>query len=153
MGKRGPAPQPMALKLARGTLRKRDGDPAAQPQAAPAALGKSPDSLGDSGRKVWEIIGPKLVTAGVLTELDVGPFLRYCEAHDHVARLAAALESEGDTFTTKKGFVCQNPAVNQRFKWLDKIERFEARFGMSASDRCGIQVAKSTPAVPTRVRA
>lgn len=155
MGLRGPPKTPAAIKLAHGTFRKdRDGDPAAQPQAPPASLGKAPEALGDLGKRVWDEAGPKLVTAGTLTVLDVAPFTRYCRAHDEVARLDAILGEHGEYFTTEQGYVGQHPAVNQRFKWLAELNRFESRFGMTASDRCGIQLpGKGKNAVPTRARA
>lgn len=154
MGKRGPPKTPAAIKLARGTLRSRDGDPAAQPQAPPAVLGVPPNCLLDDGREVWLATGPRLVASGVLTELDLVPFARYCRAHDEVARLDGILEKQGEYFETEQGYVGQHPAVNQRFKWLAEINRFESRFGMTASDRCGIQLPGRTPVGPrARTRA
>ena len=141
MGQRGPAKTPAAIKIARGTHRAdRDGDPALQPQAAPAQLGDPPSHLGEHGRRAWLEVGPILVTAGTLTELDIGPFLRYCEAHDELADDRETLEREGKDFTTDKGFVCQHPAVNRCYKTRAEMARFEARMGMTASDRCGIQL-------------
>lgn len=79
---------------------------------------------------------------GLLTELDITPFERYCHAHDEIVRLGQVIESQGEYFTAESGYVGQHPAVNQRFKWIAEINRFEARFGMNASDRCGIEVGK-----------
>src|SRR5688572_16632889 len=118
MGKRGTHKTPDAIKIARGTLRSRDGDPALRPKSSPAVLMEPPEILGELGRRVWETTGPQLVAAGVLTEMDRIPFERYCRAHDEVVRLDAILKEQGEYFQTEQGYVGQHPAVNQRFKWL-----------------------------------
>lgn len=142
MGARGPKRLPDVLKIAAGTLRARDGDPASKPQPQPAAVGEPPAHLGDAGRERWLSLGPRLVELGLLTEIDLGPFVRYCQAHDEIERLDKVLEAQGEFFTAESGYVGQHPAVNQKFKWLAEKNRFEARFGMNASDRCGIIVGK-----------
>ena len=154
MGKRGPQKTPAIVKLARGTYRKdRDGDPATAPQFAPAVIGNPPAELGERGKATWLELGPKLAGQGLLTEVDVLPFARYCRALDEVIRLDALLVEQGEYFQTEQGYVGQHPAVNQRFKWLAEINRFESRFGMQASDRCGLQVGAKKAGLPTRSRA
>lgn len=154
MGKHGPKPTPSAIKLAKGTLRKdRHGDPEKQPQSGPAELGTPPGHLGEPGRAAWLNVGPQLVASGVLTTLDVTPFLRYCEAHDQIAKLTKVIDEEGETFSTDKGFICGHPAVGQRFRWLAELRQFEARFGMTASDRCGIQLPTAKAGPRSRARA
>ncbi len=153
MGKRGPPPTPAAIKISNGTLRSRDGDPSLQPQSPPATIGKPPSNFAKHAKAVWKDVGPRLVAAGTLTEMDVIPFTRYCRAHDEVARLDAILKEAGEYYTTETGYIGQHPAVNQRFKWLAEINRFEAHFGMTASDRCGIQLSKKNDGVRTRTRA
>lgn len=135
---------PDALKIARGTLRSRDGDPEAKPHPPTASIGEPPAQLREAGIEKWRTVGPQLVASGLLTELDITPFVRYCHAHDEVERLKEVIEQQGEYFTAESGYVGQHPAVNQKFKWLAEISRFEARFGMNASDRCGIEVSKPT---------
>jgi P27 family predicted phage terminase small subunit len=133
---------PDAIKIARGTLRSRDGDPDAKPHPPAASIGEPPAQLRETGIEKWRTVGPLLVSSGLLTEIDMTPFVRYCHAHDEVERLNLVIEEQGEYFTAESGYVGQHPAVNQKFKWLAEINRFEARFGMNASDRCGIEVAK-----------
>jgi P27 family predicted phage terminase small subunit len=145
---------PTPLRVARGTHRKdRHGDPAAEPKIDPATLGEPPGHLLSDGVLAWRHVGPLLVGSGLLTEADVGPFTRYCEALDQARIEASKIEAEGADFTTEKGFVCQHPAVNRRFKWLTEIRKFEDRFGMSAANRSGMQIAgKGEEGVETRQR-
>jgi P27 family predicted phage terminase small subunit len=147
--------EPTHLKVARGTYRPgRDPDPALQPKPEIAQIGEPPEGLGELGAKVWHTLGPRLVKLELLTEIDLAAFTRYCRAHDEIARLDQILREQGEYFHTEQGYVGQHPAVNQRFKWLAELNRFEQRFGMTASDRCGIQLpSKDKGGVSRRRRA
>ena len=156
MGKRGPPREPDAIKISRGTHRRdRHGDPSEKPQPAVVPFGDPPDNLGELGRQVWREYSGKLVDIGMLTEVDRPAFERYCRSHDEVAKCDAVLEKQGEYFVAESGYVGQHPAVNQRFKWLQEIKHFEARFGMSASDRSGLKIetSKKQTGVKTRQRA
>lgn len=156
MGRRGTKKAPTPVKLAMGTHRKdRDGDPDREP-TAPIVVDcpPPPDSLGEAGRECWLSELPKIIAAGYFTQLDTRAFERFCRAHDEVAKCDAVLLEEGEHTNTESGYICQHPAVNQRFKWLDIIRRYETDFWMNPTARAGKQLAgqrKST--VPKRSRA
>lgn len=148
MGKRGPKKAPATVKLARGTFRQdRDGDPAAAPRVGKvAACPPAPDELEEIGRSVWLDMLPRIITAGYFAELDLRAFERYCRAHDEVEKCDVLLEEHGEYFTAETGYVGQHPAVNQRFKWLDIIRRYEEAFWLNPTARSGKQVSTNKPA-------
>ena len=126
-----------------GTHRRdRDGDPKLEPNAEKiTACPPPPQSLGDSGRDAWLECLPKMIDAGYFTQLDIRAFERYCRAHDEVAKCDQLLLEEGEHSVAESGYVCQHPAVNQRFKWLDIIRRYEGEFWLNPTARSGKQVA------------
>ena len=154
MGKRGTKKAPATVKLARGTLRKdRDGDPKLAPRAALVVdCPQPPDSLGEHGREYWLTELPKIISAGYFTQLDLQAFARLCRAHDEVAKCDAVLLEEGEHTNTESGYICQHPAVNQRFKWLDIIRRYEDAFWMNPTARAGKQIGERKTAVASRQR-
>jgi len=144
MGKRGPRKEPAVVKLARGTFRSdRDGDIGQAPKT-PLVVDcpPPPDYLGEHGRNAWLDVLPGIIEGGYFTQLDLRAFGRgYCRAHDEVAKCDAVLAEEGEHATAESGYVCQHPAVNQRFKWLDIIRRYEDAFWLNPTARSGKQVA------------
>lgn len=151
MGKRGPVKEPAALKMAKGTYRAdRDALPA-MPHGEPAA----PQWLSVESREVWEIVLGELRTVdGLLARVDAFALARYCD--DWVQYWAASriIAASGMVSVSDNGAEYQHPAVGIRNKAADRMSRFEARFGMTPSDRSGLHVASSTPAgVRTRQRA
>ena len=143
MGKRGPKRSPTTVKMAEGTLRRsRDGDPDAEP--APTSLESSPpapEGLGDAGKAAWERNAKVLFDCGLLTIADLDLFREYCEAFDEKAKCVAAVEKDGEYQTNLTSqTIVQHPAINRRHKAEDKIRRLASAFGMSPSDRSGLQV-------------
>lgn len=156
MGKRGPRKAPTVLKITRGTHRAdRDGDPSLEPNAVPVVdCPPAPESLGEVGRAAWIDSLPKMIAAGYFTHLDLRAFERYCRAHDEVAKCDQILLEEGEyAVAGESGYIAQHPAVNQRFKWLDIMRRYEDAFWLNPTARSGKQIAKPGSAgVPKRQR-
>ncbi len=144
------------MKIAKGTARKdRDGDPSLAPRAVVVCDCPPPaESLLEAGRNYWIGELPKIIEAGYFSQLDIRSFERLCSAQDEVAKCDQILAEEGEYVTTDKGYVCQHPAVNQRFKWLDIIRRYEDAFWMNPTARSGKQISTgSKSTVPKRSRA
>jgi len=143
MGRRGPKKTPPEIKLAHGTHRDdRDGKPELQPGDSLTEVPRAPRSLGTVGKKVWKEATGLMVDAGYLTALDLSALELYCRAHDEVATLDEEIANVGTTYTTEKGFVGQMPQVNQRFKWLDIIRRYQLEFWLTPTARAGQQLTK-----------
>jgi P27 family predicted phage terminase small subunit len=154
--KTGPKRKPDTLKVADGTHRPtRDGDPSLAPKAPLIAnCPTPPEILGKDGRAAWIDVLPKMIGAGFFTQLDLLAFERYCRFHDEVAKCDAILLADGEYTVAETGYVCQHPAVNQRFKWLDMIRRYEDSFWLNPTARSGKQISsKAKSTVPKRNRA
>lgn len=129
--------------MAEGTLRpSRDGDPESEPRPTQlTAIPDPPDGLGEAGRSAWERNACVLFSCGLLTIADLDLFCEYCEAFDEKAKCIAAIEKDGEYQTNLTSqTIVQHPAINRRHKAEDKIRRLAAAFGMSPSDRSGLQV-------------
>ncbi len=143
------------MKIASGTFRKdRDGDPTLAPRASAVAdCPPPPESLGEHGRDYWLSELPKIIAGGYFTQLDIRAFERLCRAHDEVAKCDQTLEEQGEHSLSESGYICQHPAVNQRFKWLDIIRRYEADFWLTPTARAGKQIGEKKQRVASRKRA
>lgn len=144
MGKRGPRKAPAIVKIARGTARAdRDGDPVLAPKvSAIADCPSPPDGLGEDGRDYWIIQMPLMIQAAYFSSLDVKAFERCCRAVDEVAKCDRILLEEGEySVSGDSGYISQHPAVNQRFKWLEIIRRYEDAFWLNPTARSGKQIA------------
>src|SRR4051794_28860083 len=77
MARRGPKPQPTALKLLRGT--RKDRVNAAAP-SLPAGLPDPPEYLDPIALEFWEEHAPTLAAAGVLTVADRHGYAMLCDS-------------------------------------------------------------------------
>lgn len=146
MGLRGPKKTPEAVKIANGTFR-RDRDSAL---AMPAADHTPPGWLSEGSRAVWaNVVKDLSAVDGLLCTVDSFALARYCDDWVEYWAAVALVEEEGMVAFSEKGGAYQHPAVGIKNKAAERMARFEARFGMTPSDRCGL---KTTPAKPQGVR-
>lgn len=143
MGRRGPKPRPVELKVADGTYRAdRDGEISDLPKVSPiGSVPQPPAELGSVGAGIWTEKAPKLMEAGLLTPLDIAALTTYCRAHDEIAKCDEMVAEHGELIATKDSMK-GNPAVGWRFQWLEVKRRYEAEFGMTPSARSSIKVEK-----------
>jgi phage terminase small subunit len=128
MGKRGPKPTPTATLAQRGSWRAkvRDGEP------TPERLPECPAAPGDlmpSARSVWSSMAPSLYASGRLTADDVPAFARYCSTAALFRELAAGLD------------INDRGAVMNLRDMHNMLKEFDARFGLTPSDRAEMAVA------------
>lgn len=142
MGKRGPAKQPDAIQELHGRPGKRP--PRNNMPVPPGQLPTCPDWLGDVGRKVWDKVAPILDAMGVLTSVDGNALACYCEAWEDFQDARDEIETDGSTCTGKNGGAYLHPAVGRKNKAIERIKQFGAKFGMTPSDRTGIEVPGDT---------
>lgn len=93
MGRRGPAPQPTALKVLKGEKRPERLNP-----DAPKPIGKLPSppaDLGARAREVWERQLRSMGATGVLTPVDADAMRAYCEAVERYEVAARLLRDSG----------------------------------------------------------
>jgi P27 family predicted phage terminase small subunit len=151
MGLRGPKKQPAAVKVAKGTFR-RDRD-ASLPM--PAAGPIPPAWLSAESREVWAQVVEMLGRIpGLLAEIDAYALARYCDDWVEYWEAKRIVDTDGIVSLSEKGTEFQNPAVGVKNKAAERMTRFEARFGMTPSDRSGLGVSTSAPkGVRTRAQA
>ena len=138
MGKRGPAPIPTELKLLRGNPGKQKIDPNEVKPPSDNVL--CPDWIKGKAREQWDRLAPALSTAGMLTNLDVDMFAMLCQAIADFAQYNDAIK-EGKLPIYKQGDqIIPHPLISMRRRTLADVLKLGARFGMTPSDRVGLNV-------------
>lgn len=140
MGKRGPKPEPKALKLFKGTRFKRPD--AVEAQAA-TALPPAPEWLGAIGAAKWHEVGPHLVAIGLFAAIDGGALAQYCAAWDEFHQADEAVREVGLVVPTKAGFAA-NPAVKIRQAARAAIRQWGGEFGLSPAARVSLPSGQTT---------
>jgi P27 family predicted phage terminase small subunit len=145
MGRRGPAPEPTVIKMARGNpgLRK----PNAREPKPKAGNIKPPKYLAGESLKCWKSITPGLIATGVMTEADVPTLARYCTMYEQWLRYLAEVRAGRDVLTIYNDdgsvkYQQQTPAATMQQKLATSMLRIEQEFGLTPSARTGI-VAKT----------
>ncbi len=151
MGKRGPAKKPAAAKIAAGTFRPDRDATLAMPTADPTP----PAWLSAESREVWsQVVDMLRRIPGLLAEIDAYALARYCDDWVEYWEAKRIVDSDGIVSLSEKGTEFQNPAVGVKNKAAERMTRFEARFGMTPSDRSGLGVSTKAPqGVRTRKQA
>ena len=124
MGRRGPKPQPAALKVMRNNLGKRPIP------AEPLASGKptATEELSGKALELWNRVVPQLVSMGVAKEIDSDSLTALCQWWQKYQDLAKRLD------------MCprlQTAAMANAWRCFQNIAQ---RFGLSPSDRVGLIV-------------
>ena len=144
-GSGGRNAKPTRLHVLRGSYRRdRHGQaPQAPPLVDPP---KPPDWLPADGRLEWDRVAPRLVTLGLLTDLDVMALTAYCAA---VATWRAASQQvavEGVTVPTGRGDgVTTHPAVRTAQRAELAMLRWSAELGLTPASRGRLGVAAPEP--------
>ncbi|MEN6370922.1 MAG: phage terminase small subunit P27 family [Armatimonadota bacterium] len=130
MGRRGPTPEPSAIKVMKGTGGYGTNEPKPRP-----VVPKCPSYLGSVGKREWKRIVPELDRLGLLTCVDGAALESYCTAYDNMVMAQKVLKKYGMTFYTEKGYIVQRPEVAIVNKSLMIIKAFCAEFGLTPSSR------------------
>lgn len=148
MGRRGPPPEPTALKLLKGNPGKRAINHT-EPHPAKAEKGKRrvPSTLPPSGKTLWRALVPELERLNLLTKIDDATLHGACLNYARALQAGALVKKQGLTIVTDKGFVIQHPAVSiERNSWAAWL-RFATQFGLTPSSRSAIHIKPD--ALPT----
>ncbi|PZG14432.1 phage terminase small subunit P27 family [Micromonospora craterilacus] len=143
VGKRGPHPEPTALKLVKGTRADRvnTAEPVPSP---PVAQIEPPQWLTPEAVTFWQEYSPDLIRKGVLTQWDVEAFAVCCDAAARRRKAVKALEEEGEVVQLPMfdkngkptGFrVSRNPWTVVLGQADRQLQSWAARFGLTPSDR------------------
>jgi P27 family predicted phage terminase small subunit len=145
--RRGPKPDPAAVKVAKGNPGKRrvGADPV-QPLANAAGGVLPPVWLKKGGLKVWQRLAPNVARLKLLTPVDAESFARYCRNLDRWLRMQEILDNEGETYeseSTHGKLKRVNPAFLIGDRTARLLETQEALFGLNPAERQRIFAARS----------
>lgn len=141
MGRRGPPKTPTATLKARGTFRadrhSDDVDSQLENKIPPP-----PDHFDDDQKALWQKLGEKLASKGLLTELDGMAFELLVGSYLGMRQIANELEGESLVFFTESGAPIVNPLVGVIAKHTALLKWTLREFGCTPSARTGIRIEK-----------
>ena len=152
MARRGPKPEPAAVKAAKGNPGRRNigSDPVDEsvPAAAKAQPAKidPPKWLQKEGLAIWKRIAPRLVSLKLLTQTDADTFARYCRNYARWLKMQNRLDKMGEIYEieTASGKVRR---ADPAYVIGDRLERqlvsAEAVFGLNPAERQRIFAARA----------
>jgi phage terminase small subunit len=130
MGRRGPRPQPSALRVLRGNPGHRRLNPE-EPRLSPPSSLDPPEALRGAGLAEWKGLAAELVEQGVLTVADMATFRTYCETLTDVRALEARKDRLDDI----------GPLVKLRHQ----LRQLAAELGLTPSSRSSVKRAAKAP--------
>ena len=133
--------KPTALKIVDGNPGKRPIGEEAQPEEF-TKLPKAPKTLSKDAKTMWRNTGNELLSAGLLTKLDLHGLQLYCEAYDRYLDANEKLLKIGTVIKSPSGYPIQSPYFAIAKTSFDQMRSIMNGFGMSPSSRSGLAVAK-----------
>lgn len=137
MGRRGPAPTPTALKIARGA------QPCRINRLEPVAIEGDPTPiivLDADARAEWDRLLPILRAMGVLSKGDGAALTVYCVAFSDWKAAREDVDKDGRLLFDDYGKAYPNPSIAMGAKALDTLTRFIKEFGLTPSSRSSIKM-------------
>lgn len=146
MGRRGPKRTPTGILEQRGSRPQQDRDG----EVLPVALAPvRPDWLLPEALKAWDYLAPKLERLGLLTEIDLTAFSRYCQIWARWRQAEEFLKKAGgSTYVDKRltyQVVREFPQVRQSQRYAALLVKLEAEFGLTPSGRASLNVGGNDP--------
>lgn len=135
MGRRGPAAEPSALKLAKGERRpsRVNYD---EPQIDAPESYEPPKGLEGAGLEEWQDQIAVLSERGVLTSADLTGFEDYCRCLSELRRFEAKAKEAGEELSIAKGY--QGMVVKLRAQ----VNQLRQQCGLTPSSRSSVKAAK-----------
>ena len=136
--------KPTTLKKLSGTLRP-DRVNVAEPRPPPAST-YCPRDLPKDARRWWHKIAPVLGELGLLTVLDVPAARDLVVCCARLVQCEAIIEEKGILVpgARNEGLV-KNPAIAAANAYRQALYRWASKFGLTPSDRAGLQVLSEDP--------
>jgi P27 family predicted phage terminase small subunit len=153
--RRGPAPEPAAVKKAKGNSGRRPIQTAEMENLVEnvgAASGEMapPDWLNEEGQKVWEYLAPKLLAMRILQKIDTLTFGRYCQDFGRWVMLSNTLNEEGTTYESESPhgtYKRAHPAFMQADRLNRSLMAMEGGFALNPADRQRLFAAKAAASI------
>jgi P27 family predicted phage terminase small subunit len=132
VGRRGPAPAPTELQIARGETRPSRINHNEPELPAPSTL-QAPKGLIGPGRQEWEKVAPQLSKAGVLRDTDRTALEDYCRTLTELRGYEDAAKKAGPEFAIAKGY--QGMVIKLRAQ----CSQLRQQLGLTPSSRAGVK--------------
>lgn len=145
MGRRGPAPQPTAMKLAKGETRPSRTNPA-EPKLAPPVSLEPPKRLTGAGQAAWLKHAQPLTDAGVLTDHDLDALESYCSTLTAIERFETEARSMGPTMAIR----CGVQGMVLRLQTL--ANQLRVQLGLTPSSRTQVRATKVMSTADRKMR-
>lgn len=140
--KPGRRPIPTALKVVRGTQRKKQP---AENAVLPVERPERPAFLTGRAAEEWERLIPQLERQGLLSSLDGVALAVWCQAAADFAEAVEHVNQQGPVLTSAQGGQYQNPWCAIKNRAADQIRRFSTEFGLTASARATLPAQPKKP--------
>lgn len=142
MGRRGPSPQPTALKIVRGNP---GGKPLNKREPKPDhTIPDCPGWLNEEAKAAWARLAPKLAKMHVLTDSDGDALSAYCQVYARWKEAEQFLQVHGSVFEFEIDGQPRSrtrPEAVQAKELLQLMRQFQGEFGLTPSSRSRIVVA------------
>ena len=137
MGRRGPAPEPTAIKLIKGNPGKRKLN-TQEPQPI-VTMPHCPAYLDEVAKAEWDRLAPILVRMKVLSEADYIALASLCQTFSTMVKAQEQLTKSGILLKTQSGYVQQSPLIGIVNSCTEKIVTLCREFGLTPSARSRMQ--------------
>jgi P27 family predicted phage terminase small subunit len=156
--RRGPAPEPAAVKKAKGNSGRRPiktvemealVDQVEDGVDSSSEI-KPPEWLNEEGRKVWEFLAPRLLAMRILQRIDTLTFGRYCQDFGRWVQLSRLLDKDGTTYETESphgSYTRSHPAFMQADRLNRSLISMEGAFALNPADRQRLFAAKAAASI------
>ncbi|HAV4225457.1 MULTISPECIES: phage terminase small subunit P27 family [Acinetobacter calcoaceticus/baumannii complex] len=145
MSKTGRPPKPLQEKILSGARIRNDRDEDAQVANAAVDLGMPPcpSWVKGAAKKHWEVLGPKLVQAGLLSVVDGDVFGLHCDNIAAYEQVCEKLTKFDDWIAkTPNDFVIQSAWLQIRNKLQELIIKTAREFGLTPAARSNVKINK-----------
>lgn len=155
MGRRGPKPEPAAIKQKKGNPGHRPiGEDPVLPvgeissSSADALIVSPPAWLGEGkGLEEWQRLAPRLSSLKLLTRTDAETFGRYCRSLARWLQMQRLIDEQGLTrhvVSNHGEWDRPHPLLLPCDRLEVRLQAFEATFGLNPADRQRIFAARAT---------
>jgi len=136
MPRLGPAPEPTAIKRAKGNPSRRPLNKR-EPQHATSAP-RMPALLKGDAAKEWKRIVGFLVATGCVAQVDLAALTCYCQSWSDFCFAQRIINKDGMLITYDSGHVAQRPEVAIRNNAMKQLYHAAGEFGLSPATRTRI---------------
>jgi len=155
MGRRGPPPQPTALRLLKGNPGKRRIN--TREPRPPTTTPSCPRWLCPEAKRAWREIVPVLKAMRILTRIDRDALAAYCQSYARWKAAEEFLSQHGEVYPIRdeRGNVRYMQPFPQVFiarSQLQILRSYQQEFGMTPSARTRVQVIPSLVRDPVEER-